>query len=225
VERAEEVATFQQRLGTSYELVETGVTPQLRVYVGDRAVDAPQPTTGERLFRFRDREERWWVALSSSSLGFEASRYRSFPDFAEEFQRVLAALTDVFSPITQTRFGMRYVNEISDQRLEEGRFSDILQPALVQPIGSELGRDLVSSLSELRFRQPDGLFVLRHGVVEKGTYLLDFDYFVDDERPFDEASILELAANYHSVTESLFVWSLAPAFLEELRSRTGDHAG
>jgi uncharacterized protein (TIGR04255 family) len=224
IERPEDVATFQERLGGSYELIDRQLTPSVRVFVGDQILEPSPPPLAESLFRFQDRDNGWWVALSSSSLGFEASRYRRFPDFAAEFRRVVRHLLEVFAPKTQTRLGMRYINEIADPRLE-GSMTAILVPSLVAPLGTELGTDLVSSLSELRFQQPDGLFVLRHGLVGPATYVLDFDYFDEEERPFDVDGILARTDAYHSVIESLFAWCLTPEYLNELASTREDEDG
>jgi uncharacterized protein (TIGR04255 family) len=217
IERPAEVSSFQECLGEAYELAERQLTQHVRVFVGEKILDAPQPPVAEPLFRFVDREHGRWVALSSSSLGFEASTYQKFEDFASEFRRVLSHLVDLFRPKTQTRLGLRYINEIIDGRLAAKDFTALIASPLVSPIGPELGTDVESSLNEIRFRQPDGRLVLRHGLVNEDTYLLDFDYFNENEVPFDLEHILAQTQDYHSVIESLFVWSLSPSYFEELR--------
>jgi uncharacterized protein (TIGR04255 family) len=115
---------------------------------------------------------------------------------------------------------MRYVNEIEDESLMSEGLDRFLNSALVAPVGSELGMDLLSSLSDLRFRQPDGVFALRHGLIRPDAYLLDFDYFSEDERPFDRQEIRRTGARFHDVIESMFIWSLSDDYLRRLEEGT-----
>lgn len=218
IEQAARVADFEEALGPSYELEDTQKAQSLIVFFGPPGLEqAPQqPTAGETIWRFRRKDDGWLVALSSSSLGFEASEYGVFNEFLAEFVRVIGILENRFNPKAQTRFGMRYVNEVEDEAVVPGRFEEFLNPALVSAVGRELGADLLSSLSDLRFSQPDGVFALRHGLIRPNAYLLDYDYFVEEERPFDQHEVRRTAAAYHDVIESMFAWSLADNYLSRL---------
>jgi len=221
IEQAARVSDFQQGLGAGYELLDTQRAHSLTVYFAPAGMEPPTPpTAGETVWRFRRRDNDWLVALSSSSIGFEAAQYTVFVDFFAEFSRVLGILEERFAPTTQTRLGMRYVNEIEREDLAPDRLSHFINAALLAPIGSELGTDVLSSLSDLRFRQPDGLFALRHGLIRENAYLLDYDYFTEEERSFDRQEIRRAASDYHDMIEAVFSWSLAREYLDELTGAT-----
>jgi len=221
IEQADKVSLFQEALGGSYEYLDSQRAQSVTVYFGPAGADPPPPGSAETIWRFRDSETGYLVALSSASLGFEASQYRDFAHFSAEFSRVLSVLKAIFSPSHRTRLGVRYVNEIEDDRLTQPSGLPLLiTEHLVRPLGTELGFDVQSTLSDLRFIQPDGNFVLRHGLVRDNTYLLDFDYFKEEEVPFDPQDVRTLATSYHDTVEAVFVWSVTKEYLEELGTVT-----
>jgi uncharacterized protein (TIGR04255 family) len=216
IESAEAVAQFQERLGRDYELVGREMTSVVQIFVGDEVLEHPQ-TTPETLWRFSHESGGWTVALSPSSLGFEATEYHRFDAFVDEYERVVKTLAEVFKPPSQRRIGVRYINEIRDPRVTGALIGELVNAPLAAPIGTELGSDVSSSLAEWLFEQPDGRVVIRHGIVAPETYLLDFDYFAEEKIAFSPAGIRERVAAYHSTIESLFVWSITKNYLAELR--------
>lgn len=218
IEQTDRIAAFQEKLGDSYEFLDTQFAHTVQVYFGKSAPDFP-PATAETIWRFRHFSNGWVIALSTTSMSLEAVQYRDFVAFSHEFQRVLKILTDVFSPRTRTRFGMRYINEIIDARLRDrNEIAHFVRKDLVGPVGGALGSDLASSLCDYRFKQPDGLFTLRCGLVSDEAFLLDYDYYSEDEAEFDVADIDVLARNYHAAIEALFRWCITKEFLSELRT-------
>jgi uncharacterized protein (TIGR04255 family) len=174
----------------------------------------------ELVWPFEDRDRGWSVSLSSTSLALEASTYDDFDDFLAEFQSVLSALIATFNPRECSRLGLRYINEITDERLRESDgLLELLRRELVSPVGTELGSDLVGSLCELRFREALGTLVLRHGLIRADTYLLDYDYFKEESDAFDGEIVTKAIETFHDVIERLFVWCLSDAFLSELKER------
>jgi uncharacterized protein (TIGR04255 family) len=219
IEQPQRAAEFHEHLGP-YEFLGRQVTQNVRVYIGEAEVDQKMQQMPETIWRFQHPDREWTVALSSTSIGFEATVYLDFDDFAAEFERVLEAFSAVFPVPALTRYGMRYINEIADERLVEAQAESLphfLNPLLIEPVQT-LGGKLTSSLSDYRFDESDGTVVLRHGLVAPETYLLDFDYFCDRETEFSHPSIMKLTTEYHDVIERLFVWCLGEGYLGELRS-------
>jgi uncharacterized protein (TIGR04255 family) len=218
VEQPQRAAEFHEQLGP-YEFLGREVTQSIRVFVGDTEVEQSIQQMPETVWRFRHPEREWTVALTSTSIGFEAAVYHDFDDFASEFERVLAAFSEVFDVSLLTRYGMRYINEIVDDRLEDQQESlpYFLNPRLIEPVHT-LNSRVISTLSDYRFDEADGTLVLRHGLVATHTYLLDFDYFRERETDFDHAAIMGLTTSYHDVIERLFVWCLGQHYLMELRT-------
>lgn len=203
-----------------YALIDRGMTHRIAVDIdaASQQIDRPPETT----YRFLSHDERWTVILSATALAFETRGYQArFESVVGEYAAVVRAMANVFSPTVQTRFGMRYVNELEDERLATPRGLDaLLNVELVRPVGGALGWDLEASLHELRFRQPDGTYVLRHGLVGPRRYLLDFDYFREADQPFTVEAAVNSAGDYHRVIESMFAWALEPEYLVGLRPGT-----
>ena len=217
IEKRDRVADFQEHLADTYVAREPQVPQGITIQFGP-AAGPPVPAAPERLWPFEDQARGWSVALSSSSLALQAGSYEDFDDFAAEFRSVLSALSETFEPKLRSRIGLRYINQVQDQRLEAGaRIFEVLRTELLSPIGSDLGFELAGSLCELRFRQDRGTLGLRHGLIRPDTYLLDFDYFNDDELAFSSTEISDTITAFHETIEQLFVWCLADGYLDELR--------
>jgi uncharacterized protein (TIGR04255 family) len=218
VEKRELVADFQGLISDSFVAAEPQQTQGLIVQFGPPALPPTLPPV-ETVWPFRDPDRGFSVSLSSTSLALEATaNYHDFPTFLSELRQMLDSLVRVFAPKLCTRLGVRYVNEIVDPALSSPNgLSRFLNEALISPVGSDLGSDLMSSLSEFRFREQDGVFVLRHGLVEPTKYLLDLDRFSEEPRQFDLDPIVATTSTFHDLIENVFVWSLAEGYLRQLR--------
>jgi hypothetical protein len=84
-----------------------------------------------------------------------------------------------------------------------------VHPELLGPAAA-LGTDLLASLQELRFQQPDGILAVRHGLTAPGQYLLDSDHYSDERRDFDVPRITELVQTWHHTIEGVFAWAFGP---------------
>lgn len=222
VQKRERVADFQERLPDRYVARDPQVAQTVTFQFGPLpAPVAPPVLEPETVWPFEDSEHGWVVSLSSSSLALQSSTYADFDDFLAEFRAVLSALVQAFDPRQCRRLGLRYVNEVIDERLRsEGGLLEILRAALVSPIGTELGVDVLGSLCELRFREALGTLVLRHGLIRSDSYLLDFDYFKEQEETFSDKEIVKTVESFHELIEPLFVWCLSDEYLAELKERT-----
>lgn len=176
------------------------------------------------MLRFAARDSRSTLAITPSSVGLENGSYRTFEEFVAQFERTMEIMSGVIEMRTLTRLGVRYVNEIEDERLREpGGLAQILtQPFL--PAGGALGLDLRGGFSELLFEQPDGVFVLRRGLIQTAKYLLDMDYYTEEERAWDSGWVLEKVRAYHDVIESVFAAALREEYRDELGVVKGDGA-
>lgn len=199
------MAEFQRQLGIRYQLVPESeeVSP---------AGKAPDP-----LWLFEDRDRAWTASLTRGSIGLEAETYHDFDDFAAELERILSDAAAIFEPQTEVRLGVRYVNRIEDERLSKRGIGFFVNQSLASPVGSELGSELDHSLCELRFRERNTWLTLRHGLIDPDVYLLDFDNFIEEEVDFSPPGIVHRVGEFHGLIERLFVWSLSPRYLKELK--------
>jgi uncharacterized protein (TIGR04255 family) len=225
VEKRELIADFESAIDDRYipQGPEYAQSFTIQVGPGPAAMPvAPAPPTPDVVWRFHDEERALRISLSSSSLALESiDQYEHFPSFSEEFGRVLHEFSAVFHAKRRLRLGLRYVNEITDTRLSDplGGVAHFVNTELISPVGGSFGTELLTSLSELRLREELGVFVVRHGLVQPEKYLLDYDYFTEDSRPFDSAEILDRMVGFHDLIERVFVWSLGDSYLAELQEK------
>jgi uncharacterized protein (TIGR04255 family) len=226
VEKRELVADFEERLDERYmaQDAQTAQTLTIQVGSGPPPPALVSPASVDTVWPFKDEERGYLVSLGNASLAVEAdATYHDFPQFLQEFSVAVTACAEVFAPKRQIRLGLRYINEIRDERLRDD-VRTIVSSELVMPVGTAVQDGLLRSLAELRVAESLGTFVIRHGLVEEATYLLDFDYFSESERNFDPRHLIETAKGFHDLIEPVFIWSLNPAYLAELK-RKDDDAG
>jgi uncharacterized protein (TIGR04255 family) len=226
VEKRELVADFEARLNDRYvaQDAQTSQTLTIQIGAGPPPVGASPPTVVDTVWPFRDDVRGYSVSLGNSSLAVEAdAAYHDFPQFLEEFRAAVSACAEIFQPKRQIRLGLRYVNEVQDKRLADD-VRAIINPELVAPVGSAVTGGLLRSLAELRVSESLGVFVVRHGLVDDTTYLLDFDYFSESQRDFDPQQVIETVEGFHHVIEPFFVWSLSDSYLAELKRKDANAA-
>ena len=224
VEKRDLVADFETALDSRFVAREAQHTQSVRVVLGapGQPVGAAPPGfpfLPEVVWPFRDEERGYEIALANSSLALQISdEYHDFPTFLTEFGEVLRAFVAIFHPKRRLRVGLRYVNEIDEPRFANPAYLvNVIDAGLLSPVGGAFGSDLVASLAELRFREKHGVFVLRHGLVDQTKYLLDLDYFQEEEDVFSPDAILDLICRFHELIEAVFVWCLKPEYLRKIK--------
>jgi uncharacterized protein (TIGR04255 family) len=206
---------------SGWELQTRHTTRETQVIVNDKGVhESIGPPETVSVLRAAD-DEGLRAALSASSVAVECDRYTAWP-------RMHVAITDVFAacaahiPGDCQRFGVRYVNEITDPRAggDPAGLGQLLTPALIATPAA-LDRRVHGSLQELRVAEDPGELVLRHGLIRPDTYLLDLDRFSSAAQPFDAARLAALAEQFHRRIENVFAWALHEDYLTELSQPEG----
>jgi uncharacterized protein (TIGR04255 family) len=221
VEKRELVADFESRLHDRYvaQDAQSSQTLTIQIGAGSPPGGVSPPAVVDTVWPFRDDSRGYSVSLGNSSLAVEAdSAYHDFPQFLGEFSSAVSACAEIFQPKRQMRLGLRYINEIQDERLGED-VRTIVNPELVAPVGFAVTGGLLRSLAELRVAESLGTFVVRHGLVDNTTYLLDFDYFSESQREFDPQRVIETVEQFHDLIEPFFIWSLSDRYLAELKRK------
>lgn len=215
------VADFEERLARGYVPENPQAAQTLTIQVGPAPPQGPvsPPGAPDLVWPFKDDGRGYAVTLGHSSIAVEAGpQYHDFPQFLDEFSAAVRACDEVFQPKREMRVGLRYVNEITDPRLRDD-IRSIINPKLVVPVGTAVQGGLQRSFGELRVEETLGTVVIRHGLVEDATYLLDFDYFSVAERTFAPQPLIEMVRDFHALIEPLFVWSLTRPYLAELKRK------
>lgn len=164
------------------------------------------------------------AAVSASSVAVECDRYEAWEQFHAAVRDIFDAVARTFAPAQCTRLGVRYINELHDERAgsDMAALAELVNPALIAP-ALALDRPLLGSLAELRVAEDDdAVFGLRHGLLAAGTYLLDLDAYREHTEAFDAAALAERADRFHARIEAVFAWALTEGYLDELRAGAGE---
>jgi uncharacterized protein (TIGR04255 family) len=181
---------------------------------------------GESLWRFSDREGNWSAVLGETALTLESRRYTTVTDFLERFERLLRAAREHLGIEERLRLGFRFINEIRDPGATKlTDFSQLLNARFVGFGGAAelLDGEVDQAFHDIRSRRPDGVFVIRHGLLSGTTveprsgdppldrgpfYLIDLDYFDEREGPLDVAATLDQMRLYNETIYQFFRWAL-----------------
>lgn len=196
---------------------------QISLVIGPGASAQSGP---QQVFRFTSADEAWSVVLAPDAVSVEAAaagNYSSFDEFAKRFRQIWEAILEHFAPALVVRQGLRYVDHI-EADLDPLQWAELINSDLLGPVAGPLATGLEQAVSELRFRDADGILVFKHGIVPAGPenrngYLLDFDCFTDE--PNQETTTEAVVARfdrYHEVLYSLFRWCVTDKALEGFRN-------
>lgn len=212
------VRQFQTKLRTTY--------PQFRREPGVNFLITPtgvEQSQGSNTLRFDSLDHAWAVVISQESVSLETRSYRDIHDLSSRLTTLLETVEKVLDPKYQTRFGLRYINEI---RHPEGtRYStwrkllnsDLFPTGFLETVGGHVDQ----TIAELRTSQPNGSLLLRHGFLDGTTvvpqqnqppkngpfYLLDMDYSDQTATDFDPDPSQRLA-EYNDILYRLFRWAI-----------------
>jgi uncharacterized protein (TIGR04255 family) len=224
-----------ERLQGSYPL--PGPAPaSLTVAIGP---GGPMPQFAQG-FRFLDLERSRSVAVSSTSIILEASRYHRFEDFLEHAAAAIDALGAVVRVAAASRIGLRYIDEIAQSALPGRSFDGYFAESVLAPgmLVSAVGRPQ-EFLTTSRFAVgPDRNTVMRTGVLttpvvtpdgplaimrrtEPPFFLVDIDSYWQagaETSPlrFDWSAIADILHSLHAPVRALFEHSITEKLRNEL---------
>jgi len=175
-------------------------------------------------WRFSEREPGWAVSLMSDHVSLETQRYETWNDFRQRLGEVIDAITEVVEPTLVLRFGLRYIDRITELNVTSpAGWERYIRPWLlgfvtVPGIGNLIEgaqQQLIISLAE------DGKCGLRHGLLPDSgrgmvDYLLDYDLYQQETRRFDAASLKATADVFNRMALQLFQASVTPELLQVL---------
>jgi uncharacterized protein (TIGR04255 family) len=196
---------------------------QLGILVGAQGL---QEAGATRAFRFTAADGMWSALLTPDALTLEAAlpagRYTSYEEFGDRFRRVWTALLDQFRPAAVVQQGLRYVDHI-ERELPPADWATLINPELLGALTTSLSTGVVQAISDLRFQREDGLLAFKHGLVPAGPenkfgYLLDFDYFTQEQTGDTSTdAIMDRFDHYHETIYAFFRWCVTDQALEEFR--------
>ncbi len=200
----EKVRPLQVALTDTYANVQLEDAQEIQI-----GPDGLRTAGSDRIYRFRTQDEDWIVSLTSSFVAVETTAYKGFRDFFGRWERIVSLSVKHFELSHQDRLGLRFINEIELPRDGLDAIAEVVRPELLGIAGKhERTRSLIRSLQEMRLRQPDGAFTLRHGYTAQDhpLYLLDFDYYDDSPKALDLDEQKKTLINFDHATFDLFKW-------------------
>ncbi len=229
VERADFVAPFQEAIRTAYPVLHQEVAPG--ILVGAQAFPAERKLAA---WRFADAEGAWRVSLAPGFLALETTDYNSRAKFLERFDVAVSALHEHIKPGVVQRLGLRYIDRVTGEALEDIR--QLVRPEMLGVIGASPGAHARQALSEAIFDVPGdseqllarwGLLPARSTMdpagieaIDDPSWILDIDMFSTKQRDFEPAAISADARRYAERLYTVFRWAVTREFLNRYGGET-----
>jgi uncharacterized protein (TIGR04255 family) len=173
-------------------------------------------------FQFSSEDERWIVGVSTDFVSLQTREYDHFRDFQARWRAVAEVIQETLRPALQTRFGLRYVDELTATGADTpAAWSNWLKPTLYGLGASDRWREHVrQSFQEWILDLDPGTCTLRHGFLpslfegREPFYLLDVDCYLEGTRPFDPSGQESILDAFNDTAHDLFRWSMRDELYE-----------
>ena len=216
------VAPFQEAIRSDYPVLRP---EQVKgIVFGPNGVKEARSTT---TWRFSNVDGTWRVSLAPEFIALETTSYESRADFLARFEKVLHALVKHVDPKVIDRLGVRYIDRLEGDDLENLR--KWVRPEvcgiLASPLASAARHALCENAFELRDEQAEVL--ARWGLlprlatvdpaaiepIDATSWLLDLDVYRVATRKLQVAEVVEEAKRYAERIYSIFRWAVTDDFL------------
>ena len=226
ISREDFIGTFQERIRTDYPVLRTDQEVNI-VVTPEGITSGGEPTT---VWRFLDHptEPKWKVSLAPSFLALDTSQYGTRSDFINRFRTVLVAMLETLNPASSDRIGVRYINRIPLNHLDE-TLTELVRPEVLGVINAEFGEgaDLLYSISDTQYQIGNAILRGRWGHVPPGAqmdpfhgqaidhpaWLLDLDMYDATANPFDTSNLVSIVEEFSEHIYRFFRWTVSPALL------------
>lgn len=218
------IAEFQEQVRSEYPML---VDEKLKTLaVNENGTTA---ISDESVWRFIDESKTWRMTLTSTFLSLETRKYLSRDDFVQRLARIMGAVHETIKPSHVTRMGMRYVDRVPfNNNLS---LDQMLRKEMMGIAGSEIGENVIHSVSEVACKVKEGQMLAKWGMMPKlgshdpdimppiadPSWFLDLDAFVDHTSApirFEADMIRDTAADLSTRCYAFFRWAVTEKFLE-----------
>jgi uncharacterized protein (TIGR04255 family) len=217
---AEPPIEFQRRLIAEYPIYEQRNVFQI-VFAATQEGRPPASETTGRMHTFMTKDRTWTVTLVGDYFSISTSKYVRWEDFRQRIEASLKVALEVYQFQIFTRLGLRYQDVISRETLglEKSKWSDLLRNHVAGEFATkEVAEDSVISketVLTMKLENSDTL-LFRHGLVsnketQKLAYLIDSDFFNEEQRTADLDGTLQVADRLHTNSGRFFRWCITDA--------------
>lgn len=214
------ITPFQDTIRAAYPSIERDQTQHLAL-----GPEGMVPGESSTRWRFIDVSGHWTVSLAPDFVAIETSRYTSRADFFARLSTVLEHVRAHIQPTRAERVGVRYIDRIEADGLEE--ISTLVRPEVAGVLPTPLRSAAAHALSEHIFELDGARLLARWGILRAGrtidpaaiapinepSWLLDLDLFKASKQAFEPAAIVAEARSYSERLYCFFRWVVTPAFL------------
>ncbi len=217
--KREFVAPFQEALRQTYPVLRQEQAQEVVVEQGGMSVKQ------QLVWRFSDLESHWRVSLASGFVALETTRYTSRTDFIKRLRQILEALEAYVQPSLADRLGIRYIDRIEGDAVDE--IAKLVRPEVRGILGTGAAIHATHSLSESMFELPDARLLARWGrlppgasvdlsaiePVDESSWILDLDMSSLQPKPFDVDTLVSDAQGFVERIYGVFRWAVTDDFL------------
>lgn len=182
-------------------------------------------------FQFTSEDQQWVVGIAVDSVSLQTRNYDHFNDFQERWRHLAHTVRDTLRPALQTRFGLRYIDELTGEGADSpSAWSQLLRAEFygLGSVGRWKDRIRQSYQEWVLSLDGGGLCTVRHGFLpplfegRNPFYLLDVDCYLEESRPFDPAGQESLLDVFNDAAHDLFVWSISEELYESYGPERSD---
>lgn len=222
IEKKDFVGSFQEAIREKYPILQPEQTQTL--VLGPQGVVQP---TLQLTWRFIDTANSWRVSLAPSFMALETTAYSSRRDFLERLEHLLIAFEQSFKPQIIERFGLRYIDRLIGQDLQD--ISSLVKPEIAGLMGAEFREDIHQTINESLFVIPNGgeKIIARWGLMPGGatfdpdaiepvaesSWILDIDMSLSKNREFSIEELMSEGRCFAERIYTFFRWAVKDDFL------------
>lgn len=216
IDSKEGVAPFQELVRKQYPLLEQATSHGLQMELVSNVPNF-RPIASN-VWRFSDANKLFVASLTSDAITLEARAYPGRSAFMARWSELLQWIEDVYAPGLTVRIGIRYLNRIDGDAVDQ--LPEWIAPNLIGVALPAYREYVTQAISEANLQIEEGEMLLRWGIVPKGatidpglidpvatnSWLLDIDASNSEQRPFEASA---LATSYEALSEraySVFRW-------------------
>jgi uncharacterized protein (TIGR04255 family) len=177
-------------------------------------------------WRFQTPEEGWMVSLAHDFVALEATTYSSRADFMNRLREILVALETHVGPRTVERIGVRYVDRLNEDCLND--IATLVRPEVLGLTAHPHLGSLALSITESVFALDGCQLTSRWGLVPANatydpgaveprpvpSWVLDLDMFRIESRRFSVDEAISDANAFSERIYTVFRWAVTDRFLE-----------
>lgn len=222
IEKKDFVGSFQEAIREKYPILQPEQTQTF--VLGPQGVVQP---TFQVTWRFIDTAGSWRVSLAPNFMALETTAYSSRRDFLERLEHLLIAFDKSFNPQIIERFGLRYIDRLLGQDLQN--ISSLVKPEMAGLMAAEFREYIHQTVNEYLFVIPNGgeKIIARWGLMPGGatfdidaiepvaesSWILDIDMSLSKNREFSIEELMSEGRCFAERIYTFFRWAVKDDFL------------